>query len=243
MKRLETVEDIKALGAVLFVAAHPDDETFTAAGILAAAARNGQRVGCVNATRGDQGVQDEVRWPQAKLAEIRTQELEDSLAVLGVKEHWWLSYLDGKCAEADEAEAVEELRKVVEEFAPDTILTFGPDGLTGHPDHKAVSRWTARVVAGSDIRVFWNVIAPDQYDQLRVTDEAANLFFATDKPPLVAGEDCAIDFRLPADLTELKRRAIEVVPSQTEKILAARPFAVPGEALARECFVAATRRP
>lgn len=239
LNHIETTEDLRELGSILFVAAHPDDEIFTAAGILGAAVRNGQRVACVSATRGEQGVQDESRWPAAQLADIRTKELEASLAVLDVKEYWWLPFMDGKCVEVDEVEAVGALREIIHEFKPDTILTFGPDGLTGHSDHQAVSRWTQQAVAGSEVRVLWYVTAPDQYEQLRAADKAANIFFNTDKPVLVAGEECAIDLRLPAELAGLKRRAFEAVPSQMGQILAVRPFDRPGEALARECFVMA----
>jgi LmbE family N-acetylglucosaminyl deacetylase len=236
---METAEDLRALGAILFVGAHPDDEIWTAGGIMAAAVQGGQRVGCVNATRGEWGVQNEARWPQARLAEIRTRELEASLAVLGVREHWWLDYEDGKCAEA-EAEAAVRVREIVEAFRPDTILTFGPDGYTGHPDHRAMCRWTAQAVRGLGraVRVLWVAVEVEQYEELREADEAANIFFEARRPPLVMSADCAIDFRLPAELTELKRQAFEAVPSQTSKLMAARPFAEPGRGLARECFVA-----
>jgi LmbE family N-acetylglucosaminyl deacetylase len=241
MKRLATAEDMRTLGAILFVGAHPDDEIWTAGGIMAVAARSGQRVGCVNATRGEWGVQDEARWPQARLAQIRARELEESLAVLGVREHWWLDYEDGKCGEADEAEAAAQVRGIVEAFRPDTILTFGPDGYTGHPDHRAMCRWTKRAVQGLDrrARVLWVAVEAGQYEELREADEAAQIFFTGVEPVLVRSDECVIDFRLPADLIELKRRAFEAVPSQTGKLMAARPFAVPGRGLARECFVAA----
>jgi LmbE family N-acetylglucosaminyl deacetylase len=230
--------NIRELGTILFVGAHPDDEIFIAGGILAQAVRNGQRVACVTATHGEQGVQD-TRLTPGELAQVRIRELEKSLAILGVKEHSWLSYSDGRCAEADKAEAADKVRRVVEKVRPDTILTFGPDGLTGHPDHQAVSGWVSQA-AGSGTRVLWAVVAPEQYEQLRPADEAANIFYNIERPPLAEPADCAVDFRLPPDVTELKSRAFEVVASQMEKILAARPFDKPGEALARECFVMAT---
>jgi len=127
---------------------------------------------------------------------------------------------------------------VVQKFRPDTILTFGPDGLTGHPDHQAVSRWAMGVATGK-VRVLWAVTEPEQYDQLREMDRQANIFFNIDRPPLVQSEDCAVDLRLAEDVTALKRRAFEAVPSQFEKVLAAQPFARAGEGLARECFVIA----
>ena len=237
MKLLKVAEDIRELGAILFVGAHPDDEVFTAAGIMAAAVRNGQRVGCVTATKGEKGVQDESRWPAEKLAEIRERETMESLEVLGVTQHEWLGYIDGELDGMDVDGAVVKLRAAIERFDPDTILTFGPDGLTGHPDHRTISRWTDLAVAGRNTRVLWAVTTPEQYEQLREVDKAANVFFKIDRPPLVNSGDCAVDFRLPIELTKLKQRAFELIASQTGAIMPLKPFAKPGEALARECFV------
>ena len=75
---IKTTDDIKHLGTILFVAAHPDDETFNAGGILAAAARNGQTVIVVTATKGEGGVQDESRWPADSLGDIRAKELKQA---------------------------------------------------------------------------------------------------------------------------------------------------------------------
>src|SRR5205085_4502124 len=130
------------LGTVLSVWAHPDDETYVCGGLMAAAVRQGNRVVCVTATRGELGSTDEQRWPPGPaLAEVRTKELAESLAELGVSEHVWLDYPDGGCADADGGEAAARIRAIAEDVAPDTVLTFGPDGLTGHSDHMTVSRW------------------------------------------------------------------------------------------------------
>src|SRR3954449_1481005 len=69
------------LGTVLSVWAHPDDETYLCAGLMADAIRRGNRVVCVTATRGELGSTDEERWPPGPaLAEVRTQELMAALA-------------------------------------------------------------------------------------------------------------------------------------------------------------------
>ena len=51
------------LGTVLGVWAHPDDETYLSAGLMAQAVRDGDRVVCITATRGEGGSLDEERWP------------------------------------------------------------------------------------------------------------------------------------------------------------------------------------
>src|SRR3954462_1292944 len=124
------------LGTVLSVWAHPDDETYLGGGLMSEAVRRGNRVVCVTATRGELGSPDEERWPSgAPLAEVRTKELMEALAELGVAEHIWLDYPAGGCIDVDAAEAVDRLRTIIADVGPDTVLTFGPDGITGHDDH------------------------------------------------------------------------------------------------------------
>ena len=127
--------------------AHPDDETWLAAGLMAAAIQAGQRVVCVTATRGELGSPDPDRWPPGEvLAAVRTAELDAALGHLGVTEHHWLDYPDGGCAEIDEAEAVGRVRALMEDIRPEHVLTFAPDGQTGHSDHITVSRWVGLAV-------------------------------------------------------------------------------------------------
>src|SRR5438874_5066375 len=83
-----------ALGTVLGVWAHPDDETYLAAGIMAQAVRDGSRVVCVTATRGEGGSMDEERWPSATMGEVREKELLRGLEILGVTEHGFLEMQD-----------------------------------------------------------------------------------------------------------------------------------------------------
>ena len=131
------------LGTILSVWAHPDDETYLCGALMARAVQAGSRVVCVTATRGELGSPDEDRWPPgATLAAVRTEEMEQALAALGVTEHHWLDYPDGHCAEIPDDEAIARLIGLLTDVRPDTVLTFGPDGMTGHPDHISVSRWT-----------------------------------------------------------------------------------------------------
>ena len=106
--------------------------------------RNGNRVVCVTATRGEAA--DPERWPPAELAVIREAEIAAALEILGVTDHRWLDYPDGGCAAVDAEDAVARIAAIIEEVRPDTVLTFGPDGGTGHPDHIAVCAWTQLAV-------------------------------------------------------------------------------------------------
>jgi LmbE family N-acetylglucosaminyl deacetylase len=90
--------DISDLGTVLGVWAHPDDETFLTAGLMALARAAGHRVVCATATRGEHGTADPDRWPPARLGRLREYELAAALAALDVHEHTWLGFVDGGCA-------------------------------------------------------------------------------------------------------------------------------------------------
>lgn len=134
---------VSELGTILGIWAHPDDEAYLSGGLMALAADAGSRVVCVTATRGEQGTADPLTWPPDRLAAERTHELARSLAILGVAEHHWLDLPDGGCAELDPAGPVARLAGLIDAVRPDTVVTFGPDGLTGHDDHRAVGAWAS----------------------------------------------------------------------------------------------------
>ncbi len=220
--------DLGQLGTIVCVFAHPDDETFTMGGILAAAAKNGQRVVVITATRGEGGVQDEERWPAEELASIRTAELQAALNILGVHEQHFLDYPDGACAEADPMEAAQRIVDIIGLCQPASIFTFGPDGLTGHPDHKTVSAWAqkARQLSGSSANLYNATLTTQQYEGFRSVDEKFNFFFNTQQPPVCDASDAAICLELTDELYELKINALRVMPSQYEKVFG---FFEPGD--------------
>lgn len=48
-------------------------------------------------------------------------------------------YLDGALAEVGFHGLVAQVVQVIREFRPDVVVSFGPDGGYGHPDHIAIS--------------------------------------------------------------------------------------------------------
>jgi len=216
MMAIKTTDDIKQLGTILGVWAHPDDETFCMGGILAAADKNDQRVGIVTATRGEAGVQDESRWPAAKLGQIRTEELAAALEILGVTENHWLDCADGCCKDADQDEVVGKLSVLIEEVNPDSIFTFGAEGMTGHDDHRTVSAWASLAAkkANSKAKIYHPTLTKEQLDAASEADSKLNLFFNIDNPPVCEPETCAIYFNLGEELCSLKLKALLAMPSQ-----------------------------
>ncbi len=134
------------LGSFVGVWAHPDDEAYLAAGLMVRAVDAGHRVVCVTATRGEQGFPDDDGRSVHERMRIRETELTECLGILGVSEHRFLGYGDGRCAEVPDDVAAVTLAALIDDVRPDHVLTFGPDGATGHPDHIAVCRWTTRAV-------------------------------------------------------------------------------------------------
>ncbi len=212
---------VTELGTIMGIWAHPDDEIFSMAGIFTLASQAGQNTVCVTATRGEQGVQDESRWPRADLASIRTLEMEQASQILGIKYRHWLDYADGSCREVDIDEASNRLAEYINQYQPDTIFTFGVDGLTGHDDHKTMSIWTDRAIeiANSNAKVYHVVMTKEAYAELEQADRENNMFFNTDKPWVYSKADCSLLVELDDETLDKKMRALEAMPSQTVNLL------------------------
>jgi LmbE family N-acetylglucosaminyl deacetylase len=134
------------MSTVLGIWAHPDDEAFVAGGFLADAARRGHRVVCIYMTRGEAGLGFRESCPPHTLADIRRSELEASLSELGVEEQRSFDFPDGCLAELPGSDAIGRIHSALVDEQPAVIVTFGPDGFTGHPDHQALSAWVTAAV-------------------------------------------------------------------------------------------------
>ncbi len=244
MGRITSVSDIRQLGTILGVWAHPDDETFTSAGIMTAAVRNGQEVICVTATKGERGMQDESKWPAHQLANVRKIELEAALKTIGVKKHHWLDFKDNCCDEAGQ-DGVLCICELIDTYQPDTILTFGHDGMTGHDDHKAVCMWAveAQKRTNHSAIVYHAVITKEQHNEgLDSLDKKLNIFFNLSSPNLVGESDCHICFRLTPELQDIKYAALQAMPSQTTRMFEEFGKDVVCDALSTEAFVKANNK-
>ena len=131
--------------SLLAVFAHPDDESLACGGLFARCAATGARVTLVCATRGEHG-------PGAGEGhgDRRARELEAAARVLGVSEIVLLNHEDGMLPWMDAAQLEEDIRLAIRRHRPDVVVTFGDDGLYGHPDHIAVYERTTAAVAALD---------------------------------------------------------------------------------------------
>jgi N-acetyl-1-D-myo-inositol-2-amino-2-deoxy-alpha-D-glucopyranoside deacetylase len=152
---------------ILFVHAHPDDETVgTGATVAHYAARPDAHVTIVTCTLGEEG---EVRVPHLaglaageadQLGGYRYWEYRQATAALGVTDTHFLGgvarYRDSGMMGlpsnrhprafwgADLDEAAADLVAVVRDRAPDVLVTYDPDGFYGHPDHIQAHRVAMR---------------------------------------------------------------------------------------------------
>ncbi|MHB8512011.1 MAG: PIG-L deacetylase family protein [Actinomycetota bacterium] len=210
------------LGNLLTVWAHPDDETWLAAGLMSQAVEEGRRAYCVTATRGELGSFDEEKWPTATMGDVREKELETSLEILGVKEHEWLGYPDAGCQDVDQDEATRRVAKMIREQQPDSVLTFGPDGMTGHADHKAVCAWTTKAFeqeAKPGSSLYYATHTPEHAAKFEERMKVFNVFMEPGTPPKTPISELAIYFVLPDQLRERKLKAILAHVSQMEGML------------------------
>jgi LmbE family N-acetylglucosaminyl deacetylase len=217
------VTDAAELGTVLGIWAHPDDEAFLSAGLMAAARDAGNRVVCVTATLGERGTDDPQRWPPERLGAVRALELRASLAALGVTEHHLLGVVDGTCAAQSHEAMVSRLAGLIRMVAPDTIVTFGPDGLTGHEDHQTVSAWatSARAVAAPAARLLYATTTQEFVEAWGPAREAFDVFLADGLPLRTPESELAAQLRLDDSQLDRKIVALRAQASQTTALFAA----------------------
>jgi LmbE family N-acetylglucosaminyl deacetylase len=216
--------DIGRLGTILSVWAHPDDETFLAGGVMAAAVRHGSRVVCVSATAGEHGTDDADEWPPDRLGRVRRWEAAAAMAVLGVDDHRWLGFEDGTLDTIDDEDGVAAVTGLIDDVRPDTVLSFGADGMTFHPDHIAVHRWVTeacrrRHSSEAAPRLLTAAVEHDHYGRFRTRLEDWSIYMTDDRPTPVDRGDLALHHELGCDDLDRKLAALHAMHSQITPVL------------------------
>jgi len=177
--------------------AHPDDERVIGP-LLSRLAREGRETHLVIATDGAKGVRDFAKIPAgAELAAARAKEASCAANRLGVRQLHLLGLPDGGLASFDELGKLRSaLMAVIDSLRPALIITFGPEGGTGHPDHRLVGDVVTQVVQG-DAR-YANV------DLLYASLPAERLRTAPPASPTVNGmAEALLTVRVPFDDRDL----------------------------------------
>ncbi|HYH11742.1 MAG TPA: PIG-L family deacetylase [Thermomicrobiales bacterium] len=144
---------------LLWILAHPDDESFGSAGTMAWAADRGLRTAYVCATRGEAGqIRDSQLATPDTLGAVREHELRTAMSYVGLSELRLLGFRDSgmeNTADNDDPRALIQqppetilthLVGHIRDLRPQTVITFGPEGVYGHPDHVMIGKLAARAV-------------------------------------------------------------------------------------------------
>ncbi len=121
---------------ILFVYPHPDDESVMAGGLIQKALNIGFEVTVLTLTEGNRG-KIYINGKGRSVTEIRRDEMADAMSVLKVSDWVMWKFEDGKLKKRENWRV--RLRKFIEETEPDIVVTYDLSGVTGHPDHIALS--------------------------------------------------------------------------------------------------------
>jgi LmbE family N-acetylglucosaminyl deacetylase len=229
----------------MVVVAHPGDEAFGFGGAIASAVSSGAYVVVVCATRGwfDTRLAEKPPAPGGKNRDVklnalnwrnldteREDEMRRSVALLGVRVLRNLDYAEGELSAVDYDQLVARIVEPIRMHRPEVILTFGPDGVTGDPDHVTLSRATTAAYEAAAVPLAYE----DDLEEDQVAWRAAKLYHLVvphdevarlgDKAPAEYGTDLdgpVVRLDL-GELAELKVAAIARHVSQTGS---AGPFA------------------
>ena len=138
----------KNMKKIMAIVAHPDDESLGLGGTLAKYAAEGAEVSVLMATKGERG-----RFGTAAVSpgmdivgKTRAEELLKAAEVLGVQHVRFLGYVDRDLDQAPPQQIIEEIALHIRDLQPQVVLSFGPEGAYGHPDHIAISQFTTAAI-------------------------------------------------------------------------------------------------
>jgi LmbE family N-acetylglucosaminyl deacetylase len=222
--------------AFVLLLAHPDDESFLAAGTIAQCVAEGVRVGLLCATRGERGATSDLCTIE-ELPRVREAELRDAACILGIHELEFLPFEDQQLAQAPMDQVRRAVVRMLRRLRPEVVLTFDPDGGNQHTDHIAMSRFaTDGIAAAADAR--WYPDEGPAHTVARViwpTTIRVSELGRLEDPANEPGADYRVDIRRNRDKKEAALRA-----HRTQWPGLSRIFLANSTALDWECFRAAS---
>lgn len=168
---------------LIFVGAHPDDETFGVGGTLAQYAAAGVKVYYVCATRGEAGEANSDHMKgYATIGDMRWAELKCAAQVLGLTDVIFLGYRDSGMSGSEDnqhpaalfmaplEQVTQRVVKIIRDLKPDIVVTFDPIGGYRHPDHIAVHNAT--------VKAFYAAGDPARYPEAGPPFQPYKLYFS-----------------------------------------------------------------
>ena len=215
---------------LLAVTAHPDDEARIIGGTLAKCAAGGVATAVLCATRGERGSRGEPPLCSAEeLPAVRERELGEACAILGVREVRLLDYRDGEVERAEPEGIIAEILQAFEDWKPQVVIAFGPEGRTSHPDHIAIHRFATQA-----FRRAKDPAAPAKLYYMAFPQSISEVI----SPRFPGQPDEAITLTLDVSpWLEIKRKAIAAHRTQVRPPFAHLPEARRWEILSHEYYV------
>jgi len=233
------------------VFAHPDDDTWMVGGTYLLEGGD-LDLTVVVATSGEAGlIADESLATRENLAEVREREERAALAAggqTGADLHFF-RYPDGGLGDVDREELVGRIADVLRAARPEVVVTFGPDGGTGHDDHIAVSEATTEAfhrvreepgAGGAFLRLFYGSLPQSELDELYARWRSRGIEVDPGAPfmPRAVPDD---EIDVSVDTTAIAKAKYEALMAHETQVPEIQALADPDHDLvfARESFVRA----
>ncbi|HUT55507.1 MAG TPA: PIG-L family deacetylase [bacterium] len=155
---------------VMTIFPHPDDESFAAGGVMALYFRDpGVRTVSLCLTKGGKSeAMKKAGLPQERETVIREHEYMAATAVLGIGRPMIWDYGDQELANAPAGEVKGRIVEAMKENAADVVITYGPEGITGHVDHLFCSRVVEEASREARVKRLFMVSAPERMARLMI---------------------------------------------------------------------------
>jgi LmbE family N-acetylglucosaminyl deacetylase len=188
---------------------------------MARTTAGGGHVTVVAITNGEAGfADDDLRSHELRSAQ-RQSELRCAMARIGVTDVRFLGIADGEVASAPAGAVVSELAGIIGDADPDVIVSFGPDGVTGHTDHVANSHLVTQAWVANPVGDLWYAAKTDEWlaEWRQLHDEFG--VWMTGEPTGVRSNEVELIIDLEGDALDTKRAVLAEHRSQTEGLAAA----------------------
>lgn len=148
--------------------AHPDDEAFGPAGTIAKLSKK-YNIYLLCATKGESGqISQKSNLKSQKynsklksLSNIRADELKRSAKILGIKKVFFLGFRDGTLSNNLYHKLAAKVQLKLKELKPGIVITYEPQGVSGHIDHITVSMVTMFIAQKLKfVKEVWQVCRP-----------------------------------------------------------------------------------
>lgn len=204
---------------VIFVFAHPDDESFSSGGTIAMLSKKGVTIKLITATKGEAGqIGSPPVCKKEELGKCRELELKKAAKILGISEIFFLKYKDGELPKISIKVLGEEVFEILKKENPDVVITFNREGGSKHPDHIRISKVTTFAfqkyieVAKKHVKLYFNAVPRTLVRKLEKDGMAYTAFGKVNGTPnhLIS---TVIDIE---DTIEIKIKALKAHKSQRQ---------------------------